>query len=237
MRNMNTLPSAPPSNTSEAYDPFAPNSYQAPSSVDPFSTDPFQSAPSAVDNPFTFDPFATTETSSQNPFGTPESVPQYASESTPADYQASRLGERLREKARPVMEVGRRAVSAVVRLAPRAANRIKEAYQSEYGQKLAGMAREAASDTATSAALAGARTLGERYGVNYESGELTIKKTKLARAAIRFAMNPYGESVKSAKLAGKEAYKAGKQELRSQAFSAGTVLANDALGYARNRYA
>ena len=243
MRGMNTLP--PVSQTNEAYNPFAPTGSQPPAEVsNPFAPNPFEPAPPIGDNPFALDRPANdyrpepspvgNNPFSNDPFSTAEAAVPMTQEAF-TTYQTARLGERLREKARPVMELGKRAVSALVRLAPRAADRLKGAYQSDYGQKVAGIAREAAGETVMTAALSGARSVGERFGVGYENGELSVKKTKLARGAIRFALNPYGESVKAVKVAGKEAYRAGRQEVRNQAFTAGATMANDAFGHARNR--
>lgn len=234
MRGMNTLPSASYANESN---PFGSSNDQM--ATDPFAANPFQYEPQAGNDPFRTNPFTTTEvTASTNPFLTQESpfFAQSAPELTQDNSRASRLGERLQEKARPVMELGRRAVASIVQLAPRLTDRLKQAYQSDYGQKVAGMARGAASETAMTAAQAGARAAGERFGISYEAGELNVQKTKLARAAIRFALNPHGESVKVAKVAGKEAYRAGKQEARSQLRTAGTTVANDAFAYAQSRY-
>jgi hypothetical protein len=249
MRGMNTLP--PASNTNESYNPFAPDASQTPTGTEnPFLSNPFQAAPSRADDPFAFgrsvvdyrpatvdtNPFSAVETAGRNDFSTLKSpFAQSSTEWVPSDYQSSRLGERLREKARPVMELGRRAVSAIVQLAPRMTDRLKTAYNSDYGQKVTGIAREAASETATAAALGGVQALGERFGVGYENGELTVRKAKLARGAIRFALNPYGESVKAAKIAGREAYKAGKHEARGHAYAAGATFANDTFGYLHGR--
>ncbi len=244
MRGMNTLPMASPLNESN---PFAGGGYQEVSN--PFATtpirseswpaaNPFLSESQVGNNPFAPNPFAASESAiTANPFGAQESpFAQPVSEWSQDTSRTSRLGERLQEKARPVMELGRRAVSSIVRLAPRLTDRLKQAYKSDYGQKITGMARDAATETAMTAAHAGARTFGERFGISYEGGELSVKKTKLARAAIRFALNPYGESVKAAKAAGKEAYRAGKQEARGQLRAAGATVANDAFAYAQSRY-
>jgi hypothetical protein len=197
---MNQLPSTP-------YSGEAPN--------------PFRAAPSAEYRPGVAIPKQEFNPFENNPFRS-GSAPQESF----ALPQSTQLSERLREKIRPVTELGRRAVSRLV-----------EFKNSDYGQKLTGMVRGAASETAMAAALSGARSLGERFGVNYENGELSVKKTKLARAAVRLAMNPYGEATKAVKTAGMDAYRAGRQEARSHMYAAGNTLANDAFGYARRRVA
>jgi hypothetical protein len=246
MRGMNTLP--PTNQGNEPYNPFAPNSFQAPAeTLSPFAQNPFEPTSTTEDNPFAPDrpasdyppeplqPTIGNNPFSNNPFSAAETVMPTTQESL-TNYQTARLSERLREKARPVMELGKRAVRTLVQLAPRITEKVKTAYNSDYGQKVAGMARDAAGETAMTVALSGARSLGERFGVGYENGELSVKKTKLARGAIRFALNPHGESVKAVKAASKEAYHAGRREARSQAFTAGATVANDAFGYARGRF-
>lgn len=229
MRSPNQFPQTRPNQASNPFDnPFGdavPTTRQNPPADNPFAPQGGYANPNVF--PSNFDPFTLVGYNVKS---------QPTQEWSPTIDQAARLGERLRDKARPVMELGKRAVSAIIQLAPRVTDKLKVAYSSDYGQKITGMAQGAAGETAKAALWGGAQVLGEQFGVNYENGQLNVRKAKLAREAIRFAVNPYGRSVRAAKLAGREAYVAGRQEARSQANTFGTTIANDAFGYARSRW-
>ena len=231
---MNYMPQNLNRSTNEnPFDPFRDGAYSSiPMPPSEGNYNPFQSespSPSPfvpATNPFEANPFAaSTENAS---WQTNDSF----------NVQKAPAGERVRQKFGTAFEMGKRAVETMIRLMPRTnvIEKVKNAAGSEYGQKLSAMASSATGEAVKSAALGAAISTGERFGINYEDGAVKVKKLKLARAALRLARNPYGEIVRTAKIAGKEAYSSGKNEARHQAFGVGTSVAQDAFGYINARY-
>lgn len=228
MRSPNQFPQTLPNQASNPFDnPFG--DAVLPPRQNPFANSPFapQGGYASPDVfPSNFDPFTPVNYNA---------APQSAQEWSPSDYQPARLGERLRDKARPVMEMGRRAVSAIVQFAPRVADRVKQAYYSDYGQKITNVAQGAAGETVQAAAWGGFNAVGDRYGLGYENGRVTVEsKRKLARGAFRLLRMPQTELIGAARTAGRGAYAAGRQEATSQAYGMRDTLMTDARGFAQS---
>lgn len=110
--------------------------------------------------------------------------------------------ERLKQELGSAYDMGKRAVMSVVRLAPLAAEKVKDAYQSETGQKIVGVAKA----VAVEAAKGGARAVGDYYGVGYENGRVSVEsKRRLALSAARLMEMPQKEAVSLLKVAGRGA--------------------------------
>ena len=227
---MNTYPLSSPAESQSPFDSTF-SSIGAPvrSDFNPFDSTRYSGAysPQVPEMPWT----TPLPESSSNPF---TGFNRSGSDIEPSNWdqgidQRPTIGERVHEKARVVKELAKRAISAIGMRMPKLERSPSDSYDDNYGRKVSGFARSAAKETAMAAAFGGAQALGERYGLGYEDGRVTVEsKRKLAKGAFRLLRMPQAEALGALRDAGTGMYTAGRHEAFSQVSAARDVLTADA---------